>query len=165
MPEPPFSDVEHHGRRSTFDRLPVGLFRATPEGSVVSANAALLRAFRCQDGDELMRAFSAAGLPLREGGFEGFEAPVTRPDGGEVWVRFSAWEAPGPGGEAGFEGMAEEITDERWSAAVRRGEDALLDEFSGNPGLPALLDAAARQVERHAPGVRCAIHLRNGELK
>jgi PAS domain S-box-containing protein len=164
MPEPPLSDTDDDGRRSIFDRLPVGLFRATPEGVVVSANAALLRAFGCADGEALMRAFTAAGLPLRDGGFAGFEAPVARAGGGELWVRFSAWEATGPGGEPGFEGMAEEITDERWAAAVREGEEALLDEFSSNPGLPALLDAAARQVERHAPGVRCAIHLVDGGL-
>jgi two-component system, sensor histidine kinase and response regulator len=87
---------------SLVDRVPVGLFRVSPERRIIEANPALIEMLGFRDGESLKRA-DVAGLWLRpeelarfraaiarEGVVQNFEMEILRPDTSVIWCEQSA---------------------------------------------------------------------------
>ncbi len=115
-----------------FERLPVGVYRSTPEGRIIAANPAAVRMFGYEREEEFC-ALDAVQLyvdpedrrrwlqTLQERGeVLGFVAPMRRRDGQVVWVRDSARAVrDGTGQVVYLEGILEDVT------ATRQAEEAL----------------------------------------
>lgn len=110
--------------RSMFDHLPIGLYRASPEGLFMEANPALVRMLGYPDRETLQRVYSrklfvspddrAHFLELLErfGVVRGFETELIRLDGRPLQVRNTARAHKGPDGEVRYlEGALEDVTD------------------------------------------------------
>jgi PAS domain S-box-containing protein len=109
-----------------FQRLPLGLYRTTPQGEILDANPALLRMLGYADLASL-RGSHAQGVFLdpadrerelsildRDGVVFGFETRWRRNDGKEVWVQDTATAVRGADGAlAYFEGAVEDIHDRK----------------------------------------------------
>jgi PAS domain S-box-containing protein len=93
---------EAEGRyRKLFDGVPIGLFRAAPDGSLLDCNMALVRMLGYPDRDALLARkttdtyVDAADRPalmerlMREGSIRDYEARRLRHDGAPIWARTS----------------------------------------------------------------------------
>ena len=117
------SEERYHG---LFEGVPVGLYRTTPAGRMLDANAALVRILGYPSLEALLetrvgdiyldpedrrrwqRTMAVAGQ------IQSFEAPVRRFDGEVIWVRFTARAVAGEDGEIlRYEGALEDVTDRR----------------------------------------------------
>jgi two-component system cell cycle sensor histidine kinase/response regulator CckA len=115
--------VSEERYRSLFNRIPVGLYRTSPEGQVLEANPAALQMFGYPDLASL-QAVNIADLYLnaedqrrwkalieQEQVVTAFEAQMRRRDGLVIWVRDSAQIVRGADGQVScYEGVLEEIT-------------------------------------------------------
>jgi PAS domain S-box-containing protein len=123
--------------RSLFERVPVGLYRYDPGGTLIECNQALLELFGAPDVETLR----AAGFPrelyvdqadrdrwraaIAEGAATGVEYRVRRLDGEVTWVRHSAKLVRSPIGDPmWFEGVLEDVT------RSREAQEALLEAES-----------------------------------
>lgn len=115
-----------------FDRVPVGLYRVTPEGAILEANTALVQVTGCSDRDTLLALHADVFFENHDsfdrwrarveaqGDVHVYEGPARRIDGSGVWVRNSVRVVrDGEGGALYFEGAIEDIT------AQKRAEDEL----------------------------------------
>jgi PAS domain S-box-containing protein len=136
-----------------FEALPLGAYRSRPDGTMVRANAALVRLNGCDSEAELLaRVRDIANEwyvdPQRraqfkrqleaEGRLSGFEAEVIGyKDRRRIWVRESAVLVRGEDGRPlYYEGTVEEITDGVLSAqALQRSEQRLQQLVSLIPGV------------------------------
>ncbi len=85
--------------RSLVDRVPIGLYRATPAGQILNTNPALVTMLGYPDGKSLMAVnvtdlcvdledrSQESALLEREGVVRGFEMQLHRRDGTVIWVR------------------------------------------------------------------------------
>jgi two-component system, cell cycle sensor histidine kinase and response regulator CckA len=119
--------------RRLFDRVPVGMLRASADGALLDANTALLQIFGFPD-KESMLSIHLADLFASVEHFErtlerlkqeetlrDFEAPVYRYDGTRIWIRMSARVVlDGPDRTPRIEGAVQDITERK------RTEEALL---------------------------------------
>ena len=125
--------------RELFDRVPVGLYRTTPEGRILAANRALVEMLGYPDLDSLLNT-SAEALYVDQGmraewrrrmGAEGvvldFEEQLRRYDGRVIWVRDSARAVRDEAGRVlYYEGSLEDITARKESEeALRRSHRRL----------------------------------------
>jgi diguanylate cyclase (GGDEF)-like protein/PAS domain S-box-containing protein len=124
------SEERYH---SLFDGVPVGLYRTTPGGRLLDANAALVRILGYPDRETLMRADVGdiyydpedrrrwqSTLASEAGSAQTFEARVRRYDSEVIWVRFSVRAVRDEAGRIErYEGALEDVTDRR------RAEEAL----------------------------------------
>lgn len=112
--------------RRLLDALPVGVFVASPEGTLLDVNPAFAAAlgferpedavqraldslFEARAEGEALRAGLAPGAPATA-----FEARLRRADGTPLWTRVVAWRGAGAAGEGGrIEGLLEERGAER----------------------------------------------------
>ncbi len=111
-----------------FDGVPVGLFRLSPHGELITTNRALAEILGYPDQETLLRS----GAPElftqlaggRQGEFQNAERQVTKPDGSDAWVRLSMREMRAPDGTVmHYEGSVENITEhKRVSEALARSE-------------------------------------------
>lgn len=119
--------------------IPVGIFRSTPDGRMLSANPAMVRMYGyesedamqsiaagstyCDPGlrDELMIRLSA------EGSVTGFESRHRRPDGEEIWVLSNMYAVRDEQGSVVyFEGIDQDITArKRAEVSLRESENLL----------------------------------------
>ena len=122
--------------KSLFERLPVGLYRTTPEGEIVDANPALVQMLGYADRQSLLAAnvttlyvdpegrsrFQA--LLAEQGSVRGFEVRLRRRDGSVISARLSASLVQDAEGRAlYFEGSIEDVTElERAEEALRQSE-------------------------------------------
>ncbi len=120
--------------RNLFDHLPIGMYRTTPTGQIIDANAALVRLFGFPDRETLMgcnvaelyadprdRAWELSELERREV-MLGVALRVRRYDGRVIWVEDNARAVRGENGQVlYFEGTIEDIT------ARRNAEQDLLE--------------------------------------
>jgi PAS domain S-box-containing protein len=134
--------------RQLFDRTPIGLYRSTPEGTVLDVNPALVQMLGYPDAATL-RAAGAVALYVDPAERErhvvqglaatpllrAFEVRWRRFDGSVMWVRHNVRAVEGPGGEVVYEGAAEDITE------TRQMQEALLERTRA-------LEAAQQQIAR-----------------
>lgn len=126
--------------RTLFDGIPMGLYRTTPEGRFVDANAAMVGLLGCQDQAELLAMsvldlYDSPGarqrfLSLLESADEvrGVDLRLRRADGRRIWARLSAAVERGPDGEVQFiEGSLEDVTERRANEDQLRFQGQLLD--------------------------------------
>ena len=118
--------------RTLFDRVPVGLYRATPGGEFLDVNPALVEILGYRSRDDLM-GVHATQLYVnaedrirwqqqaeRDGLVRHFEVALRRRDGSVAWLRNSARVVQDPDGRVFcYEGSLEDITERK------RAEDAL----------------------------------------
>jgi diguanylate cyclase (GGDEF)-like protein/PAS domain S-box-containing protein len=147
------SEERYHG---LFEGVPVGLYRTTPAGRMLDANAALVRILGYPDLESLLetrvgdlyldpedrlrwqRAFEGSG-PVQS-----FEARVRRhADGEAIWVRFTVRAVRGEAGEVlHYEGALEEVTDRRRAEeALRASEERFRSLVQNASDLISILDA------------------------
>jgi diguanylate cyclase (GGDEF)-like protein/PAS domain S-box-containing protein len=123
--------------RSLFDGVPVGLYRTTPKGDLLDANAALVRLLGYPDREALLAA-NTADIYLdpedrlrwqraveAEGTAQTVEVRMRRLDGAVIWGRFSVRGVLGADGQVMFyEGALEDVTDwKRAEEALRASEE------------------------------------------
>jgi diguanylate cyclase (GGDEF)-like protein/PAS domain S-box-containing protein len=118
--------------RSTFEDAPVGLFRSTPNGRILAANATLVRLLGYEDRRSVLARPAAqswadpgkrAELVRRlaeDGEVSNFDALWRRRDGSTFWARLTVQVVPGPdGGPPHYEGQVQDVTD------LKQAEQAL----------------------------------------
>jgi PAS domain S-box-containing protein len=137
--------------RSLYERVPVGLYRYDPGGTLIECNRALLDIFGAAD----VFALRAAGFPrelyvdradrdrwraaVADGVATGIEYRIRRLNGDVAWVRHSARLVRSPIGDpVWFEGMIEDVTrsreahealieaESRFRALVENGSDFIM---------------------------------------
>ena len=118
---------ESEGRyRSLFERVPIGLFRAMPDGQVLEVNQALVQILGYSDRDDLLRCEVKdlfkdretrqrwRGLIEREGVAREFETQLRRRDGEIIWAKGSARVVRNSAGRVlCYEGSIEDITEHK----------------------------------------------------
>ena len=111
--------------RSLFDRIPVALYRTSPQGQIQDANLALVQLLGYPDRESLLGVNAAwffvnpedrnkeNDLIDQEGMVRGIQLQLQRYDGSQIWVRDTARSVRAPdGGEIYFEGSLEDITEQ-----------------------------------------------------
>lgn len=124
--------------RSLFDRVPVGLFRTTPDAQILDANPALTEVLGFPDRDALIAA-NATDLyvdpeerrRLMAGAGEGdvreFETRLRRRDGAVIGARIKVRVTREADGRLSYEGSLEDITARRQAEEdLRRHREALV---------------------------------------
>jgi len=132
---------EAEGRyRKLFDGVPIGLFRAAPDGSLLDCNMALVRMLGYPDREALLARktsdtyVDASDRPalmerlLREGSIRDYEARRLRHDGAAIWARSSVQAVKDEAGHmVYYEGLVEDLTERRQAEeALRAAEGRLL---------------------------------------
>lgn len=116
--------------------VPVGVFRSTTDGRVVSVNAAVVRIFGYESEEEILgMPVSAAYVDPRDrermlhhlqldGTITGFEVQIRRKDGELAWLALNAQAVRNGAGEVEYiDGVARDITERRMAEeALRQSE-------------------------------------------
>jgi PAS domain S-box-containing protein len=129
-------ELESHVR-GLFDTAPIGLFRTTPDGTVLEANDTMLRVLGFPDRRTALAVRTpdlyadpgdrARGLAVieRDGALRNFETRLRRYDGSVIWVELNVQARRGGDGRiVALEGSVTDIT-ARWraEAALRESEE------------------------------------------
>ena len=123
------------------DRVPVGLFRTLPGGSIVECNPALIEMLGFKDADSLKRANVAdlwvqpdelariRVILAKDGVVQNFEAQIRRPDGRVFWCEQSARAVYGASGKVEhYEGVLLDITSRKHAEEeTNRARDLALE--------------------------------------
>jgi PAS domain S-box-containing protein len=124
--------------RSLFDSVPVGLYRATPDGQIIDANSALARLVGYPDRESLLadNALEAYITPQdrqhiqtlleSQGMVRNFETRVQRPDGTVLWLEHNVQAVRDAEGKIlYYDGTLEDITTRKQAevALQRRNRD------------------------------------------
>lgn len=131
--------ISEAGYRGLFESVPVGLYRTTPEGSILDANQALVRLLAFPDREDLLS--TAAPMmyvdpadrlrwqeTLQQSGLvEDFETQIRRRDGEVIWIQHSARAVTDQSGAIQhYEGAVKDITGrKRAEQALQRHTDEL----------------------------------------
>lgn len=133
--------------RSLFQRIPLGLFRTTPEGRILDANQALVEMLGFERKEDLLRT-NAASLYLdpaqrlrwklileRTGLVQGFQKELRRRDGSIIWVEDNTRAIRDRNGRVVcLEGSVQEITErKRTELALRESQASLREMFEDAP--------------------------------
>ncbi len=126
---------------SLFDHLVEGIFRTTPEGGYIMANAALARIYGYESPEDLIQSLTDIGsrLYVKPGQREeflqlmqqqdvitGFESQVYRKDGTVIWISENCRSVRDSAGQvAYFEGTVEDITQRRLAEEKLSHSEAL----------------------------------------
>lgn len=138
--------------RSLFNRLPIGLYRTSPDGEIDEVNSALLEMMKCEDLDEFHRQYPSTDAVYanpedrqrwkeildQEGVVFGFETKFMRWDGSVLWARDSARVVRDEAGNTlHYEGSVEDITEQKMAEeALRQSEERYaLAAAAANDGL------------------------------
>jgi PAS domain S-box-containing protein len=127
--------------RSLVDRVPVGLFRVSPEGKILEANLALIEMLGFSDADSLKRTRirdlwlrpeehdRAVAIVAAEGILQNFEIEVRRLDGTVTWCEESARAVYDPAGELShYEGVLVDVNSRKLAEAeTNRARDRVRD--------------------------------------
>lgn len=133
--------------RTLFERVPVGVYRSTPDGRVLDGNPALAEMLGFDSVEALRSTLStdhyvdpADRLRWRSilegtGVLDGYEMRQRRPDGTVIWVRDTARVIRDDQGNVlYYEGILQDITEERRATeALRTTNDALATLISSSP--------------------------------
>ena len=126
--------------RELFDRVPVGLYRTSPDGRFLDANPALASLLGFRDPAELA-PISAASLYVRpedrerwrqrlegQDAIAGEEVELRRPDGSSVWIRHTTRAHRAADGTViAYDGAAEDVTAQRRASESLQERERLLD--------------------------------------
>lgn len=124
--------------RGLFDGVPVGLFRATPEGKILEANRAFILMLGYPNRETLVKTHAAdlyvdpearkraIALMERDGYVTSMESALRKFDGSVIWVRASTrLVCDAAGRSLYFEGVVEDITVQRWAEEeARKSQEA-----------------------------------------
>ncbi len=118
--------------KSLFERIPVALYRTTPDGIVRDANPALVELLRYPDRESLLDTEVAGSTYLHpeqraawkaridaEGVVTGFEEQLRRPDGEVIWVQDTARLVRDDDGDVYYEGALVDVTERKQAEASR----------------------------------------------
>ncbi len=122
--------------RSLFERVPIGLYRTTPEGQTLDANPALVQMMGYPDRETLLAINTADGYVNAEdqrrwqavieqkGIVHDYEAQWYRRDGTAIWVRDTARAVQDDEGQVlYYEGIVEDVTEhKRTEQRMRQSE-------------------------------------------
>lgn len=135
--------------RALFERVPVGLYRTTPDGRILDANPALVRMLQYPSRDDLLRknAFDLFVNPEerqreralldQSGVLKSVDLQLRRYDGSVIWVRDSVQSVKDAENRViAYEGSLEDITEQKRAEAevsflasiVESSEDAIIGE-------------------------------------
>lgn len=145
------SEERYH---SLFDGVPVGLYRTTPSGRMLDANAALVKILGFPSREDLIEVNVGdlyvdpedrkrwQKLIESSGPVQTFEARVRRGDGEVIWVRFSVRAFRDEEGRVErYEGALEDVTDRRRAEeALRESEERFRALVQNASDLIAILD-------------------------
>jgi PAS domain S-box-containing protein len=146
--------------RGLFERVPVGLYRTTPDGQILDVNPALVEMLGYPDRESLL-AVNAADLYVnaedrqrwralaeREGVVRDFEAQFRRRDGTVIWGRDSARTVRDADGRVVYhEGSLRDITEyKRAEEALRREKDFAESLIETAQAIVLVLDTEGRIV-------------------
>ncbi len=136
------------------DRLDVGVFQASADGTVLQANAALnaLMGGVGEDQEETQNLTHVFSDPqtygdltdrlVSEGRLRSERVQWKRSDGSIVWVSLSATIRQAPGGETVMDGLVEDVTEEHEAReALRRATEDLRAIFENSGAAVAVLRA------------------------
>ncbi len=142
-----------------FDELPIGAWRATPEGRLEAANPAFLALHRfssiedARGTDMVQRYIDPADretwrAQADAGGAQGFTVHVLRGGGEEFWGRIAARAVRDDRGEVvAYEGTMEDVTAEVEAAAAARAAEARFRALADAPAiLVSIWDAQRRLI-------------------
>lgn len=130
-----------------FDRIPVGLYRTTPDGKILDVNEALVRLLGYQEKASLLQR-TAVEMQAHEidrehwkqkleeeGVYYGYETQLIRTDGSRIWVRENTRVVRGSEGEIRYyEGSMEDITEaKRALELLKESELRYRSLFEGVP--------------------------------
>jgi PAS domain S-box-containing protein len=155
-----------HRYRDVFDNVPVGLYRSTPDGTLLDANPALLQILGYERLDDYLAARAPdlyvdpedrlrwQGVIERESLVRGFEFRIRRPNGTVIWVRNSASTTRDETGRTiRYDGYLEDVSDRRRAEeeiALRAAQHAAIAELGrtavSDASLAQILDTACRLV-------------------
>ncbi len=144
--------------RALFEKVPVALYRTTPDGRILDANEALLQMLGYARREELVGANAAAlhadpatreawkATVEAQGVARDFVAQLRRRDGSTIWVRDNARAVrDGRGFVLAYEGMLEDITERRRAEEALRVSEARLRRLVDQiPALVWTTDAGLR---------------------
>lgn len=133
--------------RNLFERVPLGLFRTTPEGIILDANKALVQMLGFSSREELLKANAALlyvdpSMRLRwkkaiqsEGLVRGFQKELRRRDGNTIWVEDNTRAVKDHRGRIiCFEGSIQDITRRKlMEQALKESQERLHDLFDHAP--------------------------------
>jgi PAS domain S-box-containing protein len=142
-----YDEAEHRRRqaedaeerlRGLFERVPVGIYRSTPEGRILDANPALVTMLGYPDRETLLAVNAAdhyarpedrdrwRAMIEREGMVRDMDVEMRRHDGSVIWARESARAVSGPGGRVlHYEGTLEDVTERQRAEIAQRQAEAL----------------------------------------
>jgi diguanylate cyclase (GGDEF)-like protein/PAS domain S-box-containing protein len=146
--------------QNLFERVPVGLYRSTPDGRILDANQAMVEMLRYPDLESLL-ATSADSLYMnsrerdrenaqleRDGTVHYFQLQLRCYDGSPIWVRDTARVIRDGGGNVLFyEGSLEDITEKK-QAEERLRFLATHDPLTNLPNRTLLYDRLKNALER-----------------
>jgi PAS domain S-box-containing protein len=107
------------------DRVPVGLYRSTPDGEILAANDTLAEILGYRSRDELLAVNSAdlylhpedrerlKRLVAQRGFLRAYETQLVRGDGRRIWVELSLRVFEAPEGVAYYEGVILDVTERK----------------------------------------------------
>jgi two-component system cell cycle sensor histidine kinase/response regulator CckA len=153
--------------RSIFDNAIEGIFHATPDGQMLSANPALARMYGYKSPEELMESMPDVAMQLyvdasqrqallralqEEEIFSNFEFEVVRVDGRVIWVRENVHAVRDEQGNVLYlEGTVEDISSLWWGEQRRRllnnASRVVADAASVEEARPQLLRAVCETLE------------------
>ncbi len=126
--------------REIFENATEGIFQATPDGKLITANKALARMYGYESPASLIESLAGIGMQTfahaqhrdaimktlhNDGAISNVEIEVVRADGRSVWVRENVRAVRSETGQLlYFEGTVEDISDEWWSEQRRLVQQA-----------------------------------------
>ncbi len=154
--------------RSLFEDVPVGLYRTTPAGQILDANAALILMLGYPD-LETYRNVSAVNLYVnpavrrewqslidRQEVVRDFEVQARRSDGTVIWARDSARAVRDPNGQVlYYDGIFEDITERKQrEEALRESELRFRNLFENSPDAIFVEDFEGNVLDANAAACR-----------
>ena len=158
-------------RTELVERLPVGVYRSTPDGRILEANPALVEMLGYPDRASLLavpaREFFVdpadrdrwVEAMRREGAVVDMEYRLRRRDGTVLWVRDRAVTRRDGSGAEYYDGTLEDVTDRKRAEAMARGQQAVLEMIARDAPLAETLEAIVRLAESQSPEMLCSILL------
>jgi len=145
--------------RTLFDRVPIGLYRSTPEGKVLDANPALVEMLGLPDRESIFWSDVTAiyvnsedrlqwkTLMERQGVVHGFDTQLRRCDGTSIWVKDNARTVKDAEGRVlYYEGSLKDITEQKQAEEQIARKNLELKEM--NDDLSTLYNVSSSSVEK-----------------